>query len=78
MTLNLRKNEPVGKNRFQRLKPLPFFSSNMKNNVEVIHFHVKSRGAQDLVIVQITGEKCTANFYFKNGGVGINTTNANL
>ena len=50
----------------------------MKDNVEVIHFHVKSRGAQDLVIVQITGEKCTASFYFKNGGVGINTTNANL
>ena len=38
----------------------------MEDNVEVIHFHIKRRGVQGLVFLQITFEKCTANLYFEN------------
>ena len=50
----------------------------MEDNVEVIHFHVKSRGVQSLVFGQIMFEKCTTNLYFENGEVSIETTIANL
>ena len=50
----------------------------MKDNVEVIHFHIKSRGVQGFIFVEITFEKCTLNFCFENGEVGIKTTIANL
>ena len=50
----------------------------MKDNVEVIYFHMKSRGLQGLVVVEITFEKVTTNFYFENGEVGIKTAIANL
>ena len=43
----------------------------MKDNVEVIYFHIKSRGVQGLVFAQIMFEKCTTNFYFENGELGI-------
>ena len=43
-TLDLRKNGPFGKIESQGLKTLSFFSSNMKDHVELIHFHVKSSG----------------------------------
>ena len=42
--LDLRKNRLLGKTGPQGLKMLSFFSSNMKDYVEFIHFHVKSRG----------------------------------
>ena len=42
---------------------------NMKDNVEVIYFHVKRRGAQCFVFVQITSEKYNLNFYFENGKI---------
>ena len=45
---------------------LPLVSNHMKDNVEVIHFHIKSRGVQTLVFVQITSEKCTTTFCFSN------------
>ena len=77
-TLDLRKNGPLGKTEPQGLKTLPFFSSNMKDNVEVIHFHINSRGVQDLVFVQITFENCPLNFYFENSEIGIKKTIANL
>ena len=50
----------------QELQTLPLFLSDMKENVEVIHFHIKSRGVQGLVFVQITFKNCTLNFYFEN------------
>ena len=52
----------------------------MKDNVERIHFHVKCRGVQGLVFVKITFEMCTTikNIYFKDVGVGTNTTYANF
>ena len=89
-TLDQRKNSHPKKcthwkNRTSRpnillsgVKPLPFVSGCMKDNVEVIHFHIKSRGAQGLVFVQITFEKYSTNFYFENGEVGVKTTIANL
>ena len=42
-----------------------------RNNVEVIHFHLKCVGVQGLIFVQIEFEKGTSNFYFENGEVGI-------
>ena len=60
------------------LKMLLFIQCHMKSNVEVIYFHIKSRGKQGLVFVQITFEKFTTNFYFKNSKAGIKTTIANL
>ena len=50
----------------------------MKDNVKVIHFHIKGRGVQDLAFVQITFEKYTTNFYFQNSQVGIKTKIGNL
>ena len=44
----------------------------MKDNAEMIHFHIRSRGVQDLVFVQITFEKCSTKFCFKNEKVGVN------
>ena len=38
------KNRLLGKRGPQGLKMLPFFSNNMKDNDEVIHFHIKRRG----------------------------------
>ena len=50
----------------------------MKENVELINFHIKSRGVQGLVFVQITFEKCATKFYFENSENCIKTTIANL
>lgn len=50
----------------------------MKDNVQVIHFHIKNRGVQGLAFIQITFEEFTTNLYFVNGKIGIKTTNANL
>ena len=50
----------------------------MKDNVEVIHFHVKYRGVQDLIFVQITCENCRLNFYFENSEIVIKKTIVNL
>ena len=50
----------------------------MKDNVEGIQFYTKSRGVQDLVLMEITFEKSTRNFYFENDKVGIRTVIANL
>ena len=72
------KKQTCWKNRSQGLKTLSFFSSKMKDNVEVIHFHVKSRCVQDLVFVQITFENCLLNFYFENSGIVIKKTILNL
>ena len=77
-TLDLRKNGPLGKTKPQGLKTLSSFSSNTKDNIKVIHFHIKSRGVQDLVFVQITFENCPLKFYFGNSGIGIKKTIANL
>ena len=38
------KKRTLGKIEPQGLKMLSFFLSSMKDNVELIHFHVKSRG----------------------------------
>ena len=43
----------------------------MKDNVEVIHFHIKSRDVQGQVFVQITFENSTLNFYFENDEISI-------
>ena len=56
---------------------LPFFSSNIKDNLDVIHFHINSRGLQDHVFVQITFENCTLNFYFENGEIVIKKQSSN-
>ena len=50
----------------------------MKDNVEGIQFYTKIRGVQDLVLMEITFEKSTRNFYFENDKVGIRTAIANL
>ena len=42
----------------------------MKENVEVIHFHIKSWGVLGLVFVQIMFENCTLNFFFGNSEIG--------
>ena len=72
------KSWPKRKAIPQGLKTLLFVSSHMKDNVQVIHFHIKSRGVQGLVFVQIKFEKFTTNFYFRNGEVGIKTRIASL
>ena len=59
------KMDPL-KNRSKGLKLLPSFSSHMKDNVEVIHFHIKSRGVHGLVFIKITCEKCTTNLSVEN------------
>ena len=50
----------------------------MKNNVEVIHFYIKSTVVAGLVFVQKAFEKYATNFCFGNGKVGIETAFANL
>ena len=50
----------------------------MKDNVEVINFHIESRGLQDLILVQNKVGKCTTNFHFENSEVAIKTAIANL
>ena len=50
----------------------------MKDTVEVINFHIKRRGAQDRILVQIKFEKCTTNFHSENSEVTVKTTIANL
>ena len=64
------KNGPYGKGRPQGLKRLSFFSSNMKVNVEVLHFHMKSRGVHGLLFAQKTFENFTLNFYFESSEIG--------
>ena len=46
----------------------------MKDNVEVIHFHIKSWGVLGFVFVQIMFENCTLNLYFENSEIGIKKT----
>ena len=50
----------------------------MKDKVQAIDFHIKIRGVQGLVFVQIMFEKCTTNVSFEKGEVGIKTTIANF
>ena len=50
----------------------------MKGNVEVIYFHIKARGTQGLIFMQIRFAKSTTNFYFKNDKVSVKTTIAYL
>lgn len=66
------------KNQSSRLKILRFVSCHMKDNIEVIDFHVKSRSVQGLVFVKITVEKCTTKYYFENGKVVIKMTIVSL
>ena len=66
------------KTRPEELQTYPFFSSHMKGNVEVIYFHIKSRGVQGFVFVQITFENCTLNFSFWKQQSSIKKTIANL
>ena len=50
----------------------------MKDNVEVIHFHIKRRGAQGIIFMRRTFEKRVTSFYFENDEVDKKTTMANL
>ena len=50
----------------------------MKDNTEVIDFHVKSRSVQGLVFVKKAFEKCTTKYYFENGKVVIKMTIVSL
>ena len=50
----------------------------MKDNIEMVHFHIKRRGVQGHVFVPITFENCTLNFYFENDEFDIKKTIANL
>ena len=72
------KNGLVQKYLTSRPTTLLFVSWHMKDSLEVIHFHVKSRGTQGLVFVQITFARCTINFYFEKDKVDIKTTIADL
>ena len=65
------KNGHFGKTRRQWLKALLFFSKHMKDNVEVVQFHIKIRDVQCLFFVEITFENCALNFYFQNSKSGI-------
>ena len=49
----------------------------MEENGKVIHFHIKSRSVPDLAFMQRAFEKCTRNFYFENGEVGLKRATAN-
>ena len=57
---------------------LPFVSICIKDIGEMIHFHIKYTGVQGLVSVEITSGKCTINFSYENGEVGIKTSIVNL
>ena len=77
---DLRRNGPpkrqgVWRTGSQGLKTLPVVSCCMKDNVKMIHFHIKGRSVHSLIFMKIT---CTTNFYFENCEVGIKTTIANL
>ena len=50
----------------------------MKDDVKVIHFHIKSRAVEGLVFVQITFEYCITNLYFENGKIGLDASISNL
>ena len=63
------------KNRTSKIKSVAI---NIKDNVEVIPFHIKRRGVQGHVFVPIMLENCTLNFYFENGEFSIKKTIANL
>ena len=65
------KNGSFRKTVHQGLKMISFVSCLMKDNVKVIHFHIKSRSLQDLIFVQISFENYSTNFYFENAEVGI-------
>ena len=70
-TLELKNNKPLKNGLIENTgtqvrKALPFFSSQMKGNAKVIHFHIKSRGEEGLF------------FYLENDEVGIKTTIADL
>ena len=56
----------------QALEALSFASCHIKDNAEVIHVHIRSRGVEGLIFVQVTFEKCTKKFYFEDGEVGNN------
>ena len=58
---------PVPKTGPPGIKSLPFVSC-----------HMKSKGVQGLILVEITFEKYTTNFYFENDKYSIKTTIANL
>ena len=47
------------------------------DNIEVVHFHIKSRGVQGHVFVPMS-ENCTLNLYFENGEFDIKNIIANL
>ena len=52
--------------------------SHVKDTVEAIYFHIKSKGGQGLIFVQIMFKMWTTNLYFENDEVGIKTTSTNL
>ena len=78
LIMDLLKNRTTWKTGTQVVKKLPFVSFHMKENVNLILFHIKSRGVQGLAIVQITYEKFDTNSYFKNGEVTIEATATKL
>ena len=51
ITMGLRKKVSSGKTRPGRLNMLPFVSCHKEDNVEVMHFHMKSNCVQNLVFV---------------------------
>lgn len=55
-TMDLSKNVSVRKTWSQGLKTLLFVQCYRKDNVKMIHFHIKSRIVQGLVFVQIKFE----------------------
>ena len=59
------KNGSVRKTGPKVLKPLPFVSFRMKDNVKVIHFHIKSRSVHGLVFVQIKLKSVPQIYIFK-------------
>lgn len=69
---SVRKSTPP---KNQGLKALGFGSCLMKENTEMIHFHIKSRVVQDYAFVQITFGKYTTNVYFEKGKSGIKNNN---
>ena len=69
--------DPEHEKKRTQLKTEPlknFVSSQMEDNVDVIHFYVESRGVQSLVFGQLTLEKCNTNFYFENEEIDMETT----
>ena len=62
----LSKKRIPSKNQTSRPTTLLFFLFQIKDNYDAIHFHMKNRGVQDLVFVQIMFD---TNFYFQNDKV---------